>query len=539
MVVNTADNRWATSNFIVAPTIAEGASYTTIASALSAASSGNTIFIKPGTYTEDLTLKAGVNLVAFNGDQSTPNVTIVGKATATFAGTCSISNIRLQTNSDFCLVVSGASNTIVILDDCHLNCTNNTGISYTSSGASSAISLRNCVTDLTTTGIALYASSGAGAIGFVKCSMNNSGSSLTNSTASSGIISLQHTSSSISYAVSGTGVFNASFTIINQSPFNNTAITTSGTSSGTITNGFISSGTASAISIGAGTSLGVTDCTIVSSNTNPITGAGTITMGGLTFGGTSSNVNVTTQSIKSEGPSRTIGSANTGATNTFTITNSSNTASSNALENISVGGTSAGDPFTTYTVSGTTNWSHGIDNSVTGDPYVIAASTALGTTNVMSATTAGEVNWPLQPAFLATHSVAQGNATGAGTTVTVNFTTEVFDQNNDYDGTNTFTAPVTGKYRFHASVLVGGVTSAMTAGNLVIVTSNRNYAAWGFSYGAVMNSGAFVAPSFSVLADMDVGDTCTITLTISNGAGNTADLTANVELSNFSGQLEV
>ena len=65
MVVNTGDNRWATSNFIVAPTIAEGAGYTTIAAALTAASSGNTIFIKPGTYTENLTLKAGVKSKSF------------------------------------------------------------------------------------------------------------------------------------------------------------------------------------------------------------------------------------------------------------------------------------------------------------------------------------------------------------------------------------------------------------------------------------------------------------------------------------------
>jgi hypothetical protein len=86
----------------------------------------------------------------------------------------------------------------------------------------------------------------------------------------------------------------------------------------------------------------------------------------------------------------TVGGSNSGATNTFTVTNSSNTASSVAHEVISVGGASAGDAFTTYTVTGVTNWSLGIDNS-DSDNFILSASTALGTTNVLTATTAGAV----------------------------------------------------------------------------------------------------------------------------------------------------
>ena len=98
MTIANATNRFATAKFIVDPTLGDG-THQTIAAALTAASSGDTIFIKPGTYTEDLTLKAGVNLAAYVGDGDTPNVEIVGKATATFAGTCSISGIRLTTGS--------------------------------------------------------------------------------------------------------------------------------------------------------------------------------------------------------------------------------------------------------------------------------------------------------------------------------------------------------------------------------------------------------------------------------------------------------
>lgn len=80
-----------------------------------------------------------------------------------------------------------------------------------------------------------------------------------------------------------------------------------------------------------------------------------------------------------------------GSTNTLTVSNTSNTASSNALQQVTVAGTSAGDPATTYTVSGTTNWTMGIDNSVSGDPFVLASSTALGTSNVMSVATNGSI----------------------------------------------------------------------------------------------------------------------------------------------------
>ena len=79
----------------------------------------------------------------------------------------------------------------------------------------------------------------------------------------------------------------------------------------------------------------------------------------------------------------TVGGSNSGATNTLTVTNSSNTASSQALQVISVGGGTAGDPFTTFTVTGGGSWSIGCDNSAS-DSFVIANSTALGTTNALS-----------------------------------------------------------------------------------------------------------------------------------------------------------
>ena len=138
---------------------------------------------------------------------------------------------------------------------------------------------------------------------------------------------------------------------------------------------------------------------------------------------------------------------------------------------------------------------------------------------------------------MATHTVSQDNATGAGAIATVNFTTEVFDQNGDYDGTNTFTAPVTGRYRFSFSVFIGGLTAAMTKGECALVTSNRTYRSNIINYGAVKSFDDAYTVHFSTLADMDAADTAYVTVVIQRGAGDTADLTGNAELGYFSGEL--
>lgn len=82
--------------------------------------------------------------------------------------------------------------------------------------------------------------------------------------------------------------------------------------------------------------------------------------------------------------------ANAGAGNTLTIANTSNTASAFANMQVTVGGATAADPQTTYTVTGAQSWSTGIDNSAS-DGFVIAASTALGTTNVLQMQVSGNV----------------------------------------------------------------------------------------------------------------------------------------------------
>lgn len=298
MAIQTADDIFGVAKWIVDPTAGSG-THTTIASALTSASSGDTIFIRPGTYTENLTLKAGVNLTAFGSDSSlngTGNVIISGNATLSTVGSVTISGIQLQTNSGNVITVSGSVASIVNLNNCYLNCTNSTGITYSSSSASSQVNLYQCTGDLGTTGIALFSDSSAGTLSILFCNFTNSGSSTTASTKSAGILTCRFCSfaSAFTYSSSDTtSLFqNVNFKL---DTINTTNITTSGT--GTLSCQFcqFSAGTASALSVGVNTTCALRSCQITSSNTNAITGAGTIINTGLVFSGTSHLSNVTTQ----------------------------------------------------------------------------------------------------------------------------------------------------------------------------------------------------------------------------------------------------
>lgn len=283
MVYVTGDNNYGTAKWIVDATAGQG-THTTIASALTSASSGETIFIRPGTYTENLTLKAGVNLCAYDCDALTPNVTIIGKMTATFAGTCSISGIRLQTNSDFFLVVSGSSATIVYLNNCFLNCSNNTGISYTSSSSSAQIWVLYSRGDIGTTGITLFTSSSAGLIEIDYTRIDNSGDSSTASSASAGVIKIKYSLVSIPLSSTSTSYLDIRWNVIDTSSTNSVSLTCNGTgATHQIKHNDLRSGSAATVSIGASASVVMLINGIQSSAATVITGTGTVSYGGNVY----------------------------------------------------------------------------------------------------------------------------------------------------------------------------------------------------------------------------------------------------------------
>ena len=226
--------------------------------------------------------------------------------------------------------------------------------------------------------------------------------------------------------------------------------------------------------------------------------------------------------------------SSSGGTISTTTSNTSNTASSNALSQVTVAGTSAGDAQSTYTVTGGSQWSLGTDNS-DSDAFTISGGAVLGTNNVMRISGNGEINYPLQVAFLANHSGTQTDVTGDGTTVTVTWGTEIFDQNGDF-ASNTFTAPVTGRYFLAASIFPEGITASHTAGTFNFASSNRTYQFSGMSYGACRSATNYILTQASMLCDMDAADTCTITFGLANGT-KVVDLNGTSTNSFFSGFL--
>ncbi len=293
-----ATNNYGCAKFIVDASAANG-THTTIASALTSASSGDTIFIRPGTYTENLTLKAGVNIANYICDSAgftTNNVTIIGKSTFTAAGTVNICGVQLQTNSDFLIAVTGSAASIINLNNCFLNCSNNTGISITSSSSSARVNCSSCQGNLGTTGITYFASTSAGGLNFNMCTLNNTGGSSTANTLSSGFVSYFASGVAIPTTTSSTAAFAAAYSNIDSSGTNSTPITHGGTGTGSILYCYCGSGTASTISVGSGATIGIVNCDINTTNTNAITGAGTSFVSSNTFTNSGKAINTTTQS---------------------------------------------------------------------------------------------------------------------------------------------------------------------------------------------------------------------------------------------------
>ncbi len=280
---------------IVDPTAGQG-DFTTIATALTAASSGQTIFLRPGTYTENISLKAGVNITAYSCDGLTPNVTIAGKCSFSGAGTVTLSGIRLQTNSDYCLEVTGSSASFVNLDSCYINCTNNTGLNYTCSSGSSVINFFNCQGNLATTGISYATVTGGANIRFVNCFLTNTGNSLTATSVSSGTILFQTTLMNGCLSTSSTGAIIIENSVIDTSAINTASLTHNGTGTGSqVFNSILNAGSASAVSSGAGATVNLFNNCIGSSNTNAVTGSGTVLYNSNEYTSSSSVINTTTQ----------------------------------------------------------------------------------------------------------------------------------------------------------------------------------------------------------------------------------------------------
>ena len=144
----------------------------------------------------------------------------------------------------------------------------------------------------------------------------------------------------------------------------------------------------------------------------------------------------------------------------------------------------------------------------------------------------GHVTMPYQPAFLVYKSSSQ--SFDHSTATTISWETEVFDNNADF-GSNTFTAPVTGKYQFNINLRINQLDTSANYYQIYFVTSNRTFypiqGALGFDQDL-----AYWTMSVSALADLDASDTCYLRIYQSSGATQSS-IDGQAITSNFSGFL--
>ncbi len=276
-------NSYGTAKWVVNPTVNIG-THQTITAALASAVSGETIFVTPGTYTENITLKAGVNIVAYTADAYTPTVTITGKVTMTAAGTATLSGLRLQSNGDYCIEVTGANAVNLNIVGCYLNSSDANAVHNTNSSA--GITLYQCFGNCSTNTFFVMTAGGITADYCVLAGANTT----TNSTVSGGSLVLNYSYMSCPITTSGTGAVGLFMTQLVCA--NTIALTHGGSGSSTAQNSRFEAGTQSAVSIGA--TLTMVHCTVDSTNAAAIAGAGNLKYGLIVFTNSSSTVSTST-----------------------------------------------------------------------------------------------------------------------------------------------------------------------------------------------------------------------------------------------------
>ena len=171
----------------------------------------------------------------------------------------------------------------------------------------------------------------------------------------------------------------------------------------------------------------------------------------------------------------------------------------------------------------------GLDDSA--DSLTIGLCSTLGTTSHMIFDANGHITKPLQPAFQARPASNQTNIAINGDREVV-FGTEVFDNNSDFSS-NTFTAPVTGKYLITYSLYLENLDSAANYFEAFINTSNRTYYGSSIDPDFADADWNYHSLSSSCVVDMDAGDTATMEINQSVGTAQTDIATASF----FSGVL--
>jgi hypothetical protein len=175
-------------------------------------------------------------------------------------------------------------------------------------------------------------------------------------------------------------------------------------------------------------------------------------------------------------------------------------------------------------------------NSVTGELQVYSAGLNLATvtdhplllstnnTTAMNITGDGEITKPLQPTFSVSPASAINNL-AINSYITIAFGTEHYDVGSNF-ASNTFTAPVTGKYQLSFQLYTLYIDEDAAYTYWSILTSNREYFII-FDSGAFDQEAETWTPTLSITADMDANDTAYMRFYQSGGTAQVTVSTAS------------
>ena len=273
MVYNNSTNLYGTNAFIVSSTPGKG-NYLTIASAITAASSGDTVFIKDGDYTEDLTMKAGVNLTTDYSDGNSSGVTITGTVTCNYTGSCYIAGISLKPNVSAC-IASASGTPVLNLINCYIICANTT-YAMGSNNAAFQIILTGCTADTTSPTNTLFSWSSIDFCQFVNCNFANQTYGITEvCLAYSNKTEFDNCINEFPITCNGTGYVIINNTTMDTSAGNAWCLTVNNSTTGVsqVNNSTLYSGTAGGIRTGTSTQVYVSYSMLYNTNTYDISTA--------------------------------------------------------------------------------------------------------------------------------------------------------------------------------------------------------------------------------------------------------------------------
>lgn len=491
------------------------AGYTTIQAAINAATSAggtNVIWVQPGTYTEDLSITSSITFMSIDGV-----ATIVGTHTPPASGSVNFDGFILQSATDI-LSSAAAGTTSLEMNNCFMVITN--GYVFNLVNWTGDILMNNCGEASTNDGV-IDNSSGSSNIKLINVEMGAGTGKTMLLNASGGYLRFDTCNVNCPVTMTGSG----SVILQNGVKFAET-VTIGGSLSGFAIETCWATGSSQALVYNSSGNMTISSCEINSTNTPAIggTGSGTLTLTGISFpnddtmaatltlaGGTTTagsfetlsqtaGLTISGDDIDADGSDANISitvspkgtgdfivdvgdiqdtagdiiatRSSAGGDVTVEATNSDNTnsASRGGFE-AAVGGTSAGDPYVNFLISGGQTFTMGIDNSSTNDDFVISDSAALGTTNRLvidgssgdtsvtgnlllpTAATQLQVEGGAATDFIGTATLSSGTVTVANTNIAA--TDRIFIQRQDVN----------------SSTAIGNLTYSISASTSFTITS--------------------------------------------------------------------